>query len=262
MDHETARDRLTELALGHVDDATARRIEAHVAECADCREQLSFARVLGEALQERAEEVLGIHPDAEHLARVALDEPGLTLDERARIGAHVRTCAVCRDALEMARGSTDPGWWRRARRTMRGAGGAAVAGLLVGAVAVAALWFAAPGPAPLPLTAPTVALDGVTRTADELPLLHLGTDDRMAIVVIAVDPWNVRTEPGDFDVEITLDVDWSRTTPASDLWSDALERTRLVLPRAALSDGSHTLRLRAADDGTLIHESRFEVRRP
>ncbi|HKK71565.1 MAG TPA: hypothetical protein VKA86_10135, partial [Candidatus Krumholzibacteria bacterium] len=85
---------------------------------------------------------------------------------------------------------------------------------------------------------------------------------RMAIVVIAVDPWNVRTEPGDFDVEISIDDDWSHASPASDLWSDALERTRLVLPRSALSDGSHTLRLRAADDGTLIHEGRFEVRRP
>lgn len=262
MDHETARDRLTELALGHLDEATARRVEAHAAECTDCREQLRFVRVLGEALHDRAEEVLGTHPDAEDLARVALDEPGLTIDERARVGAHVRTCAVCRDALEMARGSTDPGWWRRARRSMRGAGGAAVAGLMVGAVAVAALWFAAPGPAPVSLTAPTLALDGVTRTPGELPLLALGADDRMAIVVIAVDPWNVRTEPGDFDVEISLDDDWSRTTPASDLWSDALERTRLVLPRSALSDGSHTLRLRAADDGTLIHEGRFEVRRP
>jgi hypothetical protein len=260
MDHETARDRLTELALGHLDEATARRVEAHAATCADCREQLRFVRVLGDALRERAEEVLGIHPDAEDLARVALDEPGLTLDERARIGAHVRSCAVCRDALEMARGSTDPGWWKRARRAMRGAGGAAVAGIMVGAAAVAALWLAVPGPAPVPLTAPTVALDGVTRAVDELPVLALDADDRMAIVVIAVDPWNVRTEPGDFRVEITIDDTWSRTSAASDLWSDALERTRLVLPRTALPDGSHTLRLRVAGDGTLIHESRFEVR--
>jgi len=262
MDHEAAHDRLTELALGHLDDTTGRSVEAHVATCADCREQFRFVQILAEALRERAENVLGTHPDAEDLARLALDEPGLTLDQRARVGAHVRACAVCRDALEMARGRTDPGWWRRTRRSMRGAGGAAIAGVMVGAAAVAALWLAVPGPAPVPLTAPTVVLDGVTRTADELPVLVLEGDDRMAIVVIAVDPWNVRTEPGDFDVEISIDDDWSHASPASDLWSDALERTRLVLPRAALSAGSHTLRLRAADDGSLIHEGRFEVRRP
>ena len=265
MDHDRARLHVTELALGQLDAALAAEVRAHVDKCNDCRSMHRFVQVLREAMR-GDDRVFAEHPTADAMARFALDDPGLELPVRATIGAHLRTCVVCRNAIEAGRGRADMRLSDRIARALRGRS-AAFAGLAVGAAAVAVLWITTPWPGSSgtgdpSVAVPTVRLEPTTRTRSVVPTLTVEATDLQALVVVPADPWNVRNSPDDFEIDVRVEngrEPWTQRVRASRVWDGDTASVRLLLPREALPAGEVTVTLRAADDGTLIHESRFVV---
>lgn len=267
MTHERASLHLTEFAFGHLDRDEAAAVDAHVRDCAECRTLVAFVEVLRDALAD--DDALVEHPDAMDLARLATDDASFGVDERARIGAHVKTCAVCHDALDTARAAmgespATTSWWKAAQKRL-GRSGAAVAGLMVGAGLVGTLWATQPpGPASdVALTAPVVTLERATRAVDEAPALVLDPTATHAVVEVPIDPWNQRTTPDDFELTVRVmatDHDWSRTTRASTVFDVDRGRVRLLLPREAFAPGTSTLRLIADDDDGILYRGMFTVR--
>lgn len=266
MTHERASLLLTEYVLGHLDDEEAAPVRTHVRGCDACQALVAFVEALREALHD--DDALVEHPDAMDLARLVTDDASFSFDDRARIGAHVKTCAVCHDALETARTAmAEPhaaSWWKAVQKRLRGTG-RAVAGLIVGAGVTGTLWATQPprGAPDVALTAPVVTLDRATRALDEAPALVLDATATHAVVEIPIDPWNARASGDDFEIAIRVmatDHDWTRTTNASAVFDVETARVRLLLPRDAFAPGAGTLRLIATDDDTILYRGVFTVR--
>ena len=263
MQHETARLHLSAWTLGQLDGADARAIEEHVGACAECARFARFLEILRDALRAEASRVLVDHPEAEDLARLATDAPELGLDARARLGAHLESCAVCRDAVDVTRSALreapPTGFWTRARRAMR-EGRGVLAGIAVGAAAMGFLWVAIAPPATV---VQEVELPRTTRTTDGVAEVVLDADVTHVAVNLPVDPWNVRSNAEDFTLTVEVVAAphrWSTAVRAQRVFDPTSGRIRLRLPREAFAVGSHELVLRAADDDALVHTARLNVR--
>jgi anti-sigma factor RsiW len=103
----TRRDHLGELipfyVNGTLSEDDGRRVEEHLAVCADCRSLLEEARALEELGRAAADDLVE-HVQAQHLERFARDPSALDPGLAAWIGAHLEGCPACRGALEILEG--------------------------------------------------------------------------------------------------------------------------------------------------------------
>lgn len=102
MDHQEASRLLPDLLSGRLRDDRRAGLEAHLDECADCREWSETYDFLADALSGERETM---HPSSEQLAHLAVDDELLTAPERDRLAAHLEGCADCRRELRLSHGA-------------------------------------------------------------------------------------------------------------------------------------------------------------
>lgn len=100
MNHREAQRQLSDLLAGEVGDARRAELEAHLEECADCRDWSETWEFLSRALEAGHE---AEHPSSEQLARLAVAAERLTAEESERLEAHLEECGDCRRELQLSR---------------------------------------------------------------------------------------------------------------------------------------------------------------
>jgi Putative zinc-finger len=97
MSHRDFESLLGEYAEGALDRAAVDRLEAHLADCDECREWLAAYRQL------RAELACEPCPAADLLAEYAVGAVPLAEVKRSRVERHLEACPDCRADLELVR---------------------------------------------------------------------------------------------------------------------------------------------------------------
>ena len=148
MRHEEARRHLTALAAGELEEPLRSTVEAHAADCPDCRGWRQTHRAVKRAVAGGADP--SHHPSSAELAAWALDPEGPAAADLA----HLESCAGCREDLELGRravlearaaaGMEPPAAGRGGSRRRRAR--LAIAAACVGAVLVGGLLLRSPSP--------------------------------------------------------------------------------------------------------------------
>jgi anti-sigma factor RsiW len=102
MTHEEAVEHLYELHFGELDEATRASLEAHLAECPDCRSFEDTYEVLRAALSESHEPAAG-HPSPEEIVAHAVGDGSQDPDDRRWIAEHVAACESCEREASLVR---------------------------------------------------------------------------------------------------------------------------------------------------------------
>jgi len=95
-------ERLLWYATGALDPEEARQIEAHLAVCSECVEELARFRSLSETMRHR-QFVDRSHVGVEDLVAYDADPKGMEPSTRALIDRHLQGCADCREDVESLR---------------------------------------------------------------------------------------------------------------------------------------------------------------
>jgi len=77
------------------------RVEAHLAGCDACRDLLALARGFRRLAPHVSQELIFEHVQSQRLVEFAEDPSTLEIDARRFITNHIRTCAVCAEAVEI-----------------------------------------------------------------------------------------------------------------------------------------------------------------
>jgi alkylhydroperoxidase/carboxymuconolactone decarboxylase family protein YurZ len=104
--HRRLAERLSSMVLGEVTDAERAELEAHLAECEECRELLETARELREAAPGLTERLLE-HPEARLLDEYAFRPETLDAEVRSWIDAHLKACKACGEAVAVLHRSAE-----------------------------------------------------------------------------------------------------------------------------------------------------------
>jgi hypothetical protein len=133
MSHEEIAPRLVDYVRSTLDDATRSAVDAHVAQCQDCRDSLETVTEL-QRLKLLDDHALLGHVQAQHL--VSFAEGRLEGAAAGWVERHIAECETCSAALTILRDRTEPtgddvrsteadgnldvrgGWWRFLRRTI------------------------------------------------------------------------------------------------------------------------------------------------
>ncbi|NBD36180.1 MAG: hypothetical protein GVY30_09300 [Chloroflexi bacterium] len=102
MRHERAVELICERELEALDEGTRSELEAHLAECPECRGYQELYRELRAAVT-APQEAGGGHPTPAELVAVALLDGPADSENRERIEAHVAQCAACSAELDLVR---------------------------------------------------------------------------------------------------------------------------------------------------------------
>ena len=289
MDHAEAQRWISDWSRGRLDAARARAIEAHVRDCPECAAAAEAAVGLDAEGRRLAAEPAA-HPASETLARY-VETPGeLGTAALARVGAHVRACASCREDVALMREAAAPAWWR-AIRSWLAVPGAPVRALQP-ALALSALLLAYPAWVGLvehpreranaerrlhesearardvaraapPAAAPrgggvaALVLRGATRGGDELPVLRLRAGQALQPVLVDAAPPGPRLaialvrEPG---TRV-----WAIEGQSEDFWDPVNELLGMQVPADLLTPGDYRLELGVAAGGTPKVTARFRV---
>ncbi|HKQ98210.1 MAG TPA: zf-HC2 domain-containing protein [Candidatus Polarisedimenticolia bacterium] len=101
----TPRDEIARLipwyAAGTLDRVESEQVEAHLSGCDDCRDLLVVARGFRRLAPETPTEALFDHVQSQRLVEFAADPAALEPDARRFVTEHIRTCALCAEALEI-----------------------------------------------------------------------------------------------------------------------------------------------------------------
>ena len=103
MDHQQASLLLSDLREGRLDHRMAADVEAHLAECQECREWSETYGLFSETLEEEDDDKAEDHPSSEEIARFAIEPETLADQDLSRIALHLRACKRCATELDTTR---------------------------------------------------------------------------------------------------------------------------------------------------------------
>lgn len=125
MDHESAIEGLYDLHIGKLVGPRRSELEAHLAECAQCRSFASAFHVFDAVLREESKQIAG-HPSIDEIVSLAYEPDALPAHDREAIEAHLKSCRSCRadfsnvcEVEASLAGQGEPpsvrvrDWWRR-----------------------------------------------------------------------------------------------------------------------------------------------------
>jgi len=248
-------------SAGSLGQDETRSVEAHLAGCATCREEIDPLRSVGESLRNRSASAIDPHPEIDLL--LAYEGSTSSQDPRLRksIETHLDQCASCRDEIEALRRArrrfpppvVESGEALRAPSRARVLRGRIWAGVGV-AAAIAAVALVVPllrtrGPA-----LPEATLTPGERGSDKTPVLT------------GNGPWSLEVElpfespAGKYSVSLFAGGGSDAPSPGDALpaVSSRSGRIRFVLP--ALPPGRYEVRVKHADPGERMeHAYPFRV---
>lgn len=263
MFHESVIQLLPEMVEGRLAPGPVAELEAHLAECDECRQYHRTCRLI--ALASRAD-AAGSHPAAEDL--VAYAAGAVPAARRAEIDTHLAGCHACDEDVRATRASRAD-----VRAAIRGAGpstgrvariAAIAAGLLIAVLAWPA-WIGvrtiATTEAPWAGTATLTVLSSELRGDGEGTVVTIANGQPH--VLLGVDLATGAADAARLDVAIVAAdgaVRFSRTLTGAQAraQSGAAGVVVLVVPAADLGPGSYVFSVRR--DGQPVFESRFETR--
>ncbi len=284
MDHDEASLYVAELVRGDLAPERRAAVEAHLRDCADCRELAQAAELLAETMLARGPVASGDHPQSETLVELASNPERLAAAETRRIEQHLTTCRHCAEDVASARAVLAPSGqlaaFRRPAlaRAWRSANGRAAlaAGIVLAVLAYPAYLGLQRRPVP-PKQPPGETLDGsgavdylvlgdTTRGDPQVPAT-VRVAPGQTLVPLALQPdLDPEDHPGAHRVEI-LSADgataWSTELAPSEL-RQRLDRGGIVLlqvPVRALVPGRYRLRLVDARSAEPLLDVAFVVAR-
>jgi hypothetical protein len=108
MDHSTAETLLESWLAGSLPPERAAEVEAHVRSCAECAVHADLVRALRREIATHGAALFTPHPASDQLALLTLEPGALSLEETARLGAHLRACPACAAERDLIRASARP----------------------------------------------------------------------------------------------------------------------------------------------------------
>lgn len=263
--HDRFRHRLSEYVLESLASAERAELDAHLRNCTECQSHLRFVEMLRDRLAEVGEELLGAHPRAEDLVAYATEPNALETSTLREIGLHLQGCAACADATEstrqVERSFTAPRLRARLQPWIWAGSGAAAAALVL--VALLPLSSDAPDRYNPDLAQPSlVVMPAITRTAAESTVVPRDTP---LLLRIPVDPWNTRTEPGDFTLTaLLLDEQgrelWRTELSAASAYDVDANAVHVLVPELPGDSGALGFVLR--DGSTVLYERGLDSAAP
>ena len=100
------RELLNGYILGQLDPEEREFVEAHLAECPDCRSWAEFARSLADVVRAREIEGRGYHLSTHLVTRLAFGSEFLSPSDAREAKEHLSRCNRCRDLVELATKAT------------------------------------------------------------------------------------------------------------------------------------------------------------
>lgn len=103
MEHERVVPVLSDLLAGRLAPHEASESWTHVAACPECQGTLGAMHELRRAVAARGVALFEAHPSSQEIVRYAAEEDGLSLQNLAEIGLHVRECPECSREVDLTR---------------------------------------------------------------------------------------------------------------------------------------------------------------
>lgn len=290
MEHDEFEHLLTAYVLGELCEERAQEVRAHLEVCRSCTRAVETLRGVERQLREFGPALLEDHPESVELAAYVAASDELAPDRRAEIAAHVRGCPTCNVEVDVSEQALHmpAGWVHRLRRAagaFRPAVRSPVLAWVPTAVALLLLYPAyvglfgrgpeAPTPESTPVWAASQSATGTVGVALLPPPRRDGSEPRVVLdrdqdyqVIIA------HYDPAPDDLVLTaapvrLELSrageaepiWTRTGPANQLWSDAVDGFLLLMDSRLVPADSYRLQMQAlSDSGPLHYELGFQVR--
>lgn len=221
---------------GTLDRRRSVEIEAHVARCERCRDELTRWKEIRDAVLQQEGRT---HPTVADLVGYADRAEGIDEARRREIENHLVRCALCREDLEVARDLDEAGRPAGSARLPRLPllGFAAVA-LAAGLAAIAILGRSSGSAAPVIEPVTQVFLEPGRREGDAEPVLHSGGPWVLAVVLpesTPGPPWRIVISRGSQADVLRLD----------GIRSPTEQGVLTVLVRSLPGPGTYELRLEA-----------------